>query len=101
MLQVKLVPVCKIICEDSMIEYGDLMLTEAAYMIIAADGLAKPLIVRRAGSQYQLIDGTFWYQAAKVAKDLEPMRCEMVSAIVVEDAKMEAKIMAQVALSRI
>jgi len=71
-----------------------------AQAILEAQGVINPLIVRRTSLEsYEVVDGEFTYQAAKKAREINPMKGEVIQAIILDPQNEEA-VMRQVRLLR-
>lgn len=85
-----LVPVSDIICNiDNQFDTG--VLRRAGQLIHDVERFIRPLVLRKIGStdQYELIDGAFGYYASVEAEKIDPMRCELINAYVVENDQKE------------
>lgn len=79
-----LVPVSDIICNVAN-RFDTELLHRAGMLINDIQGIINPLVVRRIGQdKYELIDGVFGYYAAVEAEKIDPMRCELINAYIVE-----------------
>jgi hypothetical protein len=64
--------------------FSEAEIEKLADLILAGDGLSRPLILRRLGvEEYNLVAGELEYFAAVRAREKEPQKAEMVNAILV------------------
>lgn len=57
-----------------------------ARLMIEADGLLRPLILKQTGlEKYEVVGGQLEYHAAVRAKEINPRKAEMVNALVIEN----------------
>ncbi|MGL4501063.1 MAG: ParB N-terminal domain-containing protein, partial [Planktothrix sp.] len=74
-----LVAVKKITSSVPRESFSELELEQVAKLSLEASGLINPMVLRRTSMQsYEVVDGHFEYYAAVKAKELEPMKGEMV-----------------------
>ncbi|WP_254568477.1 hypothetical protein [Oscillatoria sp. HE19RPO] len=65
--------------------FSELELEQVAKLSLEASGLINPMVLRRTSMQsYEVVDGHFEYYAAVKAKELEPMKGEMIPAFLLE-----------------
>ena len=75
-------------------------LEKSAQLIIEAEGIINPLIVREIEiNNYELIEGTFEYYAAVRAREIDPRKGEMIAAYILNEEN-ETAILEQVKLLR-
>lgn len=80
-----LVAVKKITCSVPRENFSELELEQVAKLSLEASGLINPMVLRRTSMQsYEVVDGHFEYYAAVKAKELEPMKGEMIPAFLLE-----------------
>jgi ParB family chromosome partitioning protein len=80
-----LVAVKKITSSVPRESFSELELEQVAKLSLEASGLINPMVLRRTSMQsYEVVDGHFEYYAAVKAKELEPMKGEMVPAFLLE-----------------
>lgn len=93
------IPISDITCNASGRFHPD-DLRRAAQLILSADGLVTPLVVRQISlDRYELLDGVFEYYAAMEARKLDPARVEFINAYIIQPS--QARIIAeQIALFR-
>jgi hypothetical protein len=73
-------------------------LAKLATLILATDGLIRPLIVKESGAEkYQVVEGHLEYYAALKAKEQNSSKAEMVNAFVIND-KIQASAIEQLKL---
>lgn len=71
-------------------EFLESDLEEAAQLILKAEGIIKPLVLRTIGwESYQVVDGHFEYYAAVRAKEINPRDGERIGAFIIEGNKAE------------
>ena len=64
---------------------------ELADLILEAEGVISPIIIRPTGiDTYEVVDGHFQYHAAARAKEIDGMKGERITAIVMEGPKAKA-----------
>ncbi len=59
-------------------------LNHAAELILKAEGIINPLVLRRKNLQYEVVDGHFEYYAAARAKEIDSKKGEYIGAFVIE-----------------
>jgi len=73
---------------------------KAAHLIIDVEGTINPIILRWTSLEsYEVVDGHFEYYAAVRAREISPLKVEMVQAIILEPENEQA-LLAQVELLR-
>jgi len=73
---------------------------QLAELILEVQGVINPLIVRRTSlDTFEVVEGEFTYQAARKARELNPMKGEVIQAIILTPENEEA-VMRQVRLLR-
>lgn len=73
---------------------------KAAQLIIDVEGTINPVVLRRTSLEsYEVVDGHFEYYAAVRAREVSPLKGEMIQAIILEHSSEEA-ILEQVKLFR-
>ena len=66
-------------------QFSDDDLNRAAELIVKAEGIINPLILRRTSSQaYEVVSGDFEYYAATKAKEINNQKGEYIGAFVIE-----------------
>ncbi len=74
-------------------------LNHAAELILKAEGIINPLVLRRKNLQYEVVDGHFEYYAAARAKEIDSKKGEYIGAFVI-DPENEEILQQQVELFR-
>ncbi len=65
-------------------------LNRAAELILKAEGIINPLILRRTSQEsYEVLDGHFEYYAAAKAREKDPLKGEMIGAFIIEPENQE------------
>ncbi len=59
-------------------------LNHAAELILKAEGIINPLVLRRKNLQYEVVDGHFEYYAAARAKEIDSKKGEYIGAFVID-----------------
>lgn len=60
-------------------------LERAAKLILTAEGVINPIVIRRAGiNTFEVVDGHFEYYAAERAREIDPRKGEMIGAFIIE-----------------
>jgi len=73
---------------------------QLAELILEVQGVINPLIVRRTSlDTFEVVEGEFTYQSARKARELNPMKGEVIQAIILTPENEEA-VMRQVRLLR-
>lgn len=73
---------------------------KAAHLIIGVEGTINPIILRRTSLEsYKVVDGHFEYYAAVRAREISPLKGEMIQAIILEPEN-EKSLLDQVDLLR-
>lgn len=99
-LSTSLVAVKKITSAVPRSNFSDEELEQAAQLILEAEGVINPLVLRRTSLEsYEVVDGDFEYYAAARAREINPRKGEMIGAFIIEDEK-EAFITEQIKLLR-
>ena len=71
-----------------------------AQLILEVQGVINPLIVRRTGlDTFEVVEGEFTLQAARKAREINPLKGEVIQAIILDPQNEEA-IMKQIRLLR-
>ncbi len=84
-LSPSLVAVKKIKCNTPRSQFTDNEIEEAAKLILQAQGVINPLVVRRINLQsFEVVDGDFEYYAAARAREIEPRKGEMIGVFIIE-----------------
>lgn len=84
-LSTSLVPVKKINSTVDRSKFSEDELERAAKLILEAEGIINPLILRRTSLEsYEVIDGHFEYCAAAKAREKDPRKGEMIGAFIIE-----------------
>ncbi|MCT7981797.1 Rho termination factor N-terminal domain-containing protein [Laspinema sp. A4] len=95
-----LVAVKKITSSVPRESFSELKLEQLGKLSLEASGLINPIVLRRTSMQsYEVVDGHFEYYAAVKAKELEPMKGEMIPAFLLEPENEEV-LLEQVKLLR-
>jgi hypothetical protein len=85
-LSTSLVAVRKITSSVPRSNFADNDLEQAAQLILDAEGIINPIVVRRTSLEsYEVVDGHFEYYAAARAREIDPRKGEMIGAFVIED----------------
>lgn len=81
-------------------EFATNNLEQAAKLILDAEGVINPIIVRRTNLEsYEVIEGHFEYYAAARAREIDPLKGEMLDAFIV-NSENEEVIQKQIELFR-
>ena len=84
-LATSLVPVKKISSPVERSNFDENALNNTAKLILQAEGIINPLIVRRINLEsYEVVEGHFEYYAAVKAREIEPRKGEMIGAFIIE-----------------
>ncbi|AFZ13058.1 hypothetical protein Cri9333_2186 [Crinalium epipsammum PCC 9333] len=84
-LATSLVPVKKISSPVERSNFDENALSNTAKLILQAEGIINPLIVRRINLEsYEVVEGHFEYYAAVRAREIEPRKGEMIGAFIIE-----------------
>lgn len=84
-LSTSLVAVKKINSTVERSKFSDDELERAAELILEAEGIINPLILRRTSLEsYEVVDGDFEYYAAAKAREKDPRKGEMIGAFIIE-----------------
>jgi len=88
-------------CHISRTTFSELKLDHAARLILVAQCVINPLIVRRSGFEsYILINGYFEYWSAVRAREIDPKFGESINAFIIETDEEETTIRKQIELFR-
>jgi ParB family chromosome partitioning protein len=99
-LPTKLVAVKKISSSVARSSFTADDIEKAAKLIIEAEGTINPVVLRRTSLEsYEVVDGHFEYYAAVRARELSPLKGEMIQAIILESGNEDA-LLEQVKLLR-
>jgi DNA uptake protein ComE-like DNA-binding protein len=99
-LQTNLVAVKKIDSSVDRSSFSIKTIEKAANLILEVEGTIEPIILRRTSLEsYEVIDGHFAYYAAVRAREISPMKGEMIQAIIVQPEQ-EKALLEQVDLFR-
>ncbi|MEM7591149.1 MAG: ParB N-terminal domain-containing protein [Cyanobacteria bacterium P01_A01_bin.83] len=99
-LSTSLVEVRTITCDQPRSNFDEQKIEAAAQLIIAAEGIINPIIVRRTGiNSFQVIEGDFEYHAAARARELNLEIGEAIAAYIIEGDN-ETLIKEQIAIFR-
>jgi ParB family chromosome partitioning protein len=89
-LSPSLVAVRKIISTVPRSNFSDTELERAAHLILEAEGVINPLVLRRTSiDSYEVVDGHFEYYAAARAREINLRQGEMIGAFIIEEEKEE------------
>jgi hypothetical protein len=84
-LSTSLVAVKKICSSKPRLLFADDELEKAAQLILDSEGVVNPIVVRRNGLQsYEVVDGDFEYYAAARAREIDPLKGEMIGVFIIE-----------------
>jgi hypothetical protein len=84
-LSTSLVAVKKIKSNVPCSNFSNDTLEKLANLILKAEGIIKPIILRRTSLEsYEVVDGDLEYYAAARAKEIEPRKGEMIGAFIIE-----------------
>jgi ParB family chromosome partitioning protein len=84
-LSTSLVAVKKINSTVDRSKFSDDELERTAKLILEAEGIINPLILRRTSLEsYEVVDGDFEYYAAAKAREKDPRKGEMIGAFIIE-----------------
>ncbi|MGK7891665.1 MAG: helix-hairpin-helix domain-containing protein [Leptolyngbyaceae cyanobacterium] len=90
-LPTKLVAVKKISSEVARSQFPADDIEKTAHLIIAVEGIINPIILRRTSLEsYEVVEGHLEYYAAVRAREINPLKGEMIQAIVIEPNNEEA-----------
>jgi competence ComEA-like helix-hairpin-helix protein len=99
-LQTSLVAVKKIESDVARSSFSAEAIEQVAQLMIQAEGTINPIILKRTSLEsYQVVDGHFEYYAAVRAREMSPLKGEMIQAIILEPENEEV-LLAQVNLLR-
>lgn len=99
-LSSSLIAVKRTTSPNSRSEFSNDNLEQAARLILDAEGLVNPIVVRRIDIEsYEVIEGHFEYYAAARAREIDPLKGEMLEAFIVNSDNEEV-IQKQVKLFR-
>ncbi|MBF2098570.1 MAG: helix-hairpin-helix domain-containing protein [Gloeomargaritaceae cyanobacterium C42_A2020_066] len=99
-LQLKLIPVKRVTNRNEVPSDRSESIQKLALSILVAGGVINPIIVRRSGLEnYELVSGYLEYQAARRAREIDPLKGEMIQAFIAESDN-EAALCEQVQLLR-
>jgi competence ComEA-like helix-hairpin-helix protein len=90
-LQTNLVAVKKIDSSVDRSSFSLVSIEKAANLILEVEGTIEPIILRRTSLEsYEVVDGHFAYYAAVRAREISPMKGEMIQAIIVQPEQEKA-----------
>ena len=99
-LPTSLVAVKKISSSGARSSFPAEEIEKAAHLIIDVEGTINPIILRRTSLEsYEVVDGHFEYYAAVRAREISPLKGEMIQAIILETEN-EKALLEQVVLLR-
>ena len=89
-LSTSLVAIKKISCDKPRSNFDDDNLEKAAKLILESEGVINPIVVRRTSLQsFDVVDGYFEYHAAARAREIDPLKGEMIGVFIIEDENEE------------
>jgi hypothetical protein len=84
-LSTSLIAVKKITSSKPRSLFADDDLEKAAHLILNTEGVINPIIVSRNGlKSYEVVDGDFEYYAAVRAREIDPLKGEMIGVFIIE-----------------
>ncbi|PLS69515.1 MAG: hypothetical protein CV045_01805 [Cyanobacteria bacterium M5B4] len=90
-LPINLVPVKKITSNVSQSKFSADDIQRIANLILETEGVINPIILRRTGLEsYEVIAGHLEYHSAVKAREISPLKGEMIQAIILEDSNEKA-----------
>ncbi|MBW4647746.1 MAG: hypothetical protein KME06_03465 [Kastovskya adunca ATA6-11-RM4] len=89
-LSTSLIAVKKISSTIPRSKFSNEELEQAAQLILEAEGIINPIVVRRTSLQsYDVVEGGFEYYAAARAREIDSRKGEMIGAYIIEDENEE------------
>jgi len=99
-LQTRLIAVRKINSSHTRSSLSEERIEKLAKLIIDSEGIISPIIVKRTSLEsYEVVDRHFEYYAAVRARELSPLKGEMIQAIILEPEN-EENLLEQISLLR-
>jgi ParB family chromosome partitioning protein len=99
-LPISLVAVKKISSSMARSSFSAEEIEKVAHLIVSVEGTINPIILKRTSLEsYEVVDGHFEYYAAVRAREISPLKGEMIQAIILEPEN-EKILLEQVALLR-
>ncbi len=84
-LSTAIVPVKKISSSVSRDNFAEDKLQQLAELILKVEGIINPPVLKRTSLEsYQVVDGDFEYYAAAKAREIDPLKGEMISVFIIE-----------------
>ncbi len=84
-LSTSLVAIKKITSSVPRSSFADNELEQVAKLILTAEGLINPIVIRRASiNTFEVVDGHFEYYAAEKAREVDPRKGEMIGVFIIE-----------------